>query len=230
MRNAGLEEAQPGIKIAWRNINNLRYADDTTLKAESKELKSLLMKEKTEKVGLKLSIQKTKIMASGPITSWEIDGETEETVTDFIFGGSQITADGDCSHEIKRRLLLGRKAMSNLDSILKSRDITLPTMVCLVKAMVFPVVMYGFESWTVKKAECRRTDTFELWCWRRLLRVPWTARRSSQSILKEISPGCSLEGPMLKLKLQYFGHLMRRADSFEKTLMLGKIEGRRSMG
>ena len=165
-------------------------------------------------------------MASSPITSWEIDGETVETVSDFIFLGSKITADGDYSHEIRRRLLLGRKVMTNLDSIFKSRDITLPTKVCLVKSVVFPVVTYGCESWTVKKAECQRIDAFELWCWRRLLRVPWTARRSNQSILKEISPGCSLEGLMLKLKLQYFGHLMRRADSLEKTLMLGKIEGR----
>ena len=171
-----------------------------------------------------------KIMASGPITSWEIDEETVETGSDFIFWGSKITADGDCSHEIKRRLLLGRKVMTNLDSILKSRDITLPTKVRLVKAMVFPVFMYGCESWTVKKAECRKIDAFELWCWRRLLRVPWTARRSNQSILKEISPGCSLEALMLKLKLQYFGHLMRSADLFEKTLMLGGIEGRRRRG
>ena len=211
MRNAGLEEAQAGIKTAGRNINNLRYADDTTLMAESEEeLKSLLMKmkEESEKVGLKLNIQKTKIMASGPITSWQIDGETVETVADFILGGSKITADGDYSHEIKRHLLLGRKVMTNLDSILKSRDITLPTKVHLVKAMVSPVVMYGSESWTVKKAEHRRIDAFELWCWRRLLRVPWTSRRSNQSILTEISPGCSLEGLMLELKLQYFGHLM----------------------
>ena len=163
------------------------------------------VKEKSDKVGLKLNIQNMKIMASGPITSWEIDGET---VADFIFLGSKITADGDCSHEVKRCSLLGRKVVTNLDSILKSRDITLPTKVCLVKATVFPVVMYGCESWTVKKTECRRIDAFELWCWRRLLRVPWTARRSNQSILKEISPGCWLEGPMLKLKLQYFGHLM----------------------
>ena len=163
-------------------------------------------------------------MASGPITSWQVDGET---VTHFILGGSKITADGDCSHEIKRRLLLGRKVMTNLDSILKNRHITLSTKVRLVKAMVFPVVMYGCESWTVKKAERGRIDPFELWCWRRLLRVPWTARRYNQSILKEISPGCSLEGLMLKLKLQYFGHLMRGADLFEKTLLLGKIEGRR---
>ena len=232
MRKAGLEEAQAGIKIARRNINNLRYADDTTITAESEELQGLLMKvkEESEKVGLKLNIQKTKIMASGPITPWQIDGETVETVADFIFLGSKITADGDCSDEIKRRLLLGRKVMTNLDSILKSIDITLPTKVRLVKAMVFPVVMYGCENWTVKKAECRRIDAFELWCWRRLLRVPWTARRSNQSILKEISPGCSSEGLMLKLKLQSFGHLMRRGDSLEKTLMLGKIEGRRGRG
>ena len=169
-------------------------------------------------------------MASGPITSWEIDGETVETVADFIFLVSKITADGDCSHEIKRCLLFGRKVITNLGSIFKSREISLPTKFRLVKAMVFPVVMYGCESWTVKKAECQRIDAFELWCWRRLLRVPWTARRFNQSILKEISPGCSLEGLMLKLKLQYFGHLMRRADSFEKTLMLGQIESRRRRG
>ena len=206
-----MDEAQVGIKIARRNIN-LRYADNTTLMAESEEeLKSLLMKmkEESKNVGLKLSIQKTKIMASGPISSWEIDGETVETVSDFIFWGSKIMADSDCSHEIKRHLLLGRKVMIHLDSIFKSRDITLPTKVRLVKAMVLPVVMYGYESWTVKKAEHRRIDAFELWCWRRLLRVPWTARRSNQSILKEISPGISLEGLMPKLKLQYFGHLMQ---------------------
>ena len=230
MGNAGLEEAQAGIKIAGRNISNLRYADDTTLKAESEELKSLLIKEESEKVGLKLNIQKTKIMASGPIISWQTDGETVETVADFILLGSKITADGDCSHEIKRRLLLGRKVMTNLESILKSRDIALSTQVCLVKAMVFPVVVYGCESWTIKKAEHRKIDSFELWCWRKLLRVPWTARRFKQSILKEISPECSLEGLMLKLKLQYFSHLMRRTDSFEKTLMLGKIESRRRRG
>ena len=197
--------------------------------AESEdELKSLLMKvkEESEKVDLKLNIQKTKIMASGPIISWQIDGETVETVSDFIFWGSKITADGDCSREIKRRLLLGRKVRTNLDSILKSRDVTLPTKVCLVKAMVFPVVMYGCESWTVKKNERRRIDAFELWCWKRLLRVPWAARRSNQSILK-ISPGCSLEILVLKLKLQYFGHLMGRAGSLEKTLMLGGIGDRR---
>ena len=185
------------------------------------------VKEESKKVGLRLNIQKTKIMASGPITSWEIDGETVETVSDFIFVGSKITADGDCSHEIKRHLILGRKVMTNLDSILKSRDITLPTKVRLVKAVVFPVVKYECESWTVKKAERRRIDAFKLWCWRRLLRVPWTARRSNQSILKEISPGCSLEGLMLKRKLQCFGHLMRRTDSLEKTLILGGIGGRR---
>ena len=185
------------------------------------------VKEESEKVGLKLNIQKTKIMASGPITLWEIDGETGNS--GWLLG-SKITADGDCSHEIKRRLFIGRKVITNLESILKSRDITLPTKVCLVKAIVFPVVMCGCESWTVKKAEQWRIDAFELWCWRRLLRVPWTARRSNQSILKEISPEYSLEGLMLKLKLQYFGHLMRRTDSLEKTLMLGKIEGRRRRG
>ena len=214
-----------------RNINNLRYANDTTLMAESEEeLKSLLMKvkEESEKVGLKLNIQKTKIIASGPVTSWQIDGETVETVSDFILGGSEITADGDCSHEIKRCLLLGRKVMTNPDSILKSRDIA--NKVHLVKGMVFPVVRYGCENRTVKKAEHQKIDAFELWCWRRLLRVPWTARRSNHSILKEISPGCSLEGLMLKLKLQYFGHLMRKVDSFEKTLMLGGIGGRRRRG
>ena len=181
------------------------------------------VKEESENVGLKLNIQKTKIVASSPITSWQIDGETVEG---FIFGGSKITADGDCSHEIKRCLLLGRKAMINLDG-LRSRDITLPTKVHLVKAMVFPVFMYGCESWTIKKAECQRIDGFELWCWRRLLRVPWTVRRSNQSILKKISPEYSLEGLMLNLTLQYFGHLMWRTNSLEKTLILGKIEGRR---
>ena len=197
--------------------------------AESEEkLKSLLMKvkEESEKLGLKLNIQNTKVMASGPIT-WQIEGRKVEAVTDFLSLGSKITADGDCSHEIKRRLLLGRKAMTNLHSILKSRDITLPTKVCLVKDMVF-VVMYGCESWTIKKAEHQRIDAFGLWYWRRLLRVPWTARRSNQLILKEINPEYSLEG--LILKLQYFGHLMQRTDSLEKTLMLGKIEGKRRRG
>ena len=201
--------------------------------AESEDkLKSFLMKvkEESEKDGLKLNIQKTKIMASGPITSWQIDGETVEAVADFIFLGSKITPDGDCVHEIKRPLLLGRKVMTNLDSIFKSRDITLSTKVYLIKAMVFPVVMYGCESWTVKKAECQSIDAFELWCWRRLLTVPWTARRSNQSILKETSPGCSLEELMLRLKLQYFGHLMQRVDPLEKTLMLGGIRGRRRRG
>ena len=219
MRNTGLEEAEIGIKIAGRNINYLRYADDTTLMAESEEeLKSLWMKvkEESEKVGLKLNTQKTKTMESGPITSWDIDGETVETVLDFMFWGSKIPADGNCSHEIKRHLLLGRKVMSNLDSILKNRDISLPTKVCLIKAMVFPVVMYGCESWTVRNAEHQRIDAFELWYWRRLLRFLWTARRSSQSVLKEISPGCSLEGLVLKLKLQYFGHLMRRETHWKR--------------
>ena len=223
MRNAWLEEAQAGIKSAWRNMNNLRYADDTTLMGENEEeIKSLLMKVKGEsdKVGLKLNIQKTKTMASSFITSWKIYGET---VADFIFLGSKITADGHYSHEIKRHLLLGRKVMNKLDSILKSRGITLSTKVCLVKAMVFPVVMYACESWTMEKAERQRIDAFELWCLRRLLRVPWTARRSNKSTVKEINPGCSLLGLMLKLKLQYFGNLMQRADSFEKTLLLGKI-------
>ena len=220
MRNAGLDETQAGIKIAGKKINNLGYADDTTLMAESKEeLKSLLMKvkEESEKVGLKLNIQKTKIVASGPITSWQIDGKTMETASDFIFLGSKITAGGDCGHEIKRRLLLGRKAMTNLNSMLKSRDITLPTKIRLVKAIVFPVVRYGCESWTIKKTERQRTDAFELWCWRRLLRVPWTARRSNQSIPKEISPEYSLEGRTLKLKLQYFGQLIQRTDSLEDS-------------
>ena len=230
VRNAGLEEVQAGIKIAARNINNLRYANDTILMAEhGEELKSLLMKvkEESEKVGLKLNLQKTKTMASGAITSWQIDGETMETVADFIFLGSKITADGDCSHEFKRRLLLGKKAMTNLDSMLKSRDITLSTKVHLVKALAFPVVKYGYESWDIKKVEHRRIDDFKLWCWGRLLRVPWTARRSNQLILKKFNPEYSLEGLMLKLKLQYFGHLMRRTNSLENTLMLGKIEGRR---
>ena len=193
------------------------------------ELKSLLVKvkEESEKAGLKLNIQKSKIMASGSITSWQVDGARMETVRDFILLGSKITADGDCRHEIKRCLLLRRKAMTTLDSILKARDITMSTEVHLVKALVFPVVMYGCKSWAIKKAECWRIDAFKLWCWRRLLRVPWTARRSDQSILNEISPEYSLEGLMLKLKLQYFGHLMQRTDCLEKTLMLGKTEGRR---
>ena len=232
MQISRLGEAQAGIKIARRNINNLRYADGTTLMAESKgELKSLLMKvkEESEKVHLKLNIQKTKIMASSPITSWQIDGETGNKVT-FIFGGSKISIDGECSHESKRCLLLGRKVMTNLDSILNSRDIAVPTKVRLVKAMDFSVVIYGCESWTLKKVECRRIDAFELWCWRRLLEVPWTARRSNQTILKEIIPGCSLEGLTLKLKLQYFGHLIWRTDSLEKTPMLVKIEGGRRRG
>ena len=188
---------------------------NSSMKTCEEGLKSLLMKvkEESEKVGLKLNIQKTKIMASSHITSWQIDEETVETVADFIFLGSRITADGDWSHEIRRHLLLGKKVMTNLDSILRSRGNTLPTKVHLVKAMVFPAVMYGCKIWTIRKAECQRIDTFELWCWKRLLRIPWTAMRSNQSILKEISPGCALEGLMLKLKLQYFGHLIQRADS-----------------
>ena len=219
MRNAGLEEAEARIKNARRNINNLRYADDTTLMAESEELKR-------EKVGLKLNIQKIKVMASGPITAWQIDGETVETIR-LYFSRLKITAHDDCSHEIKRHLLFGSKVMTNLDTLLKSRNIALPTKVHLVMAMVFLVVMYGCESWTIKKPECQRIDVFEMRCWRRLLRVPWTARRSNQFIMKEISPGCSLEG--LMLKLQYFCHLMQRADS-EEILMLGKIEGGRRRG
>ena len=211
MRNAGLDEAQAGIQIARRYINNLRCKDDTTLMTESKEeLKSLLMKakEESEKVGLKLNIQKTKIIVSNPITSWQIDGETMETVMDFILGGSKITADGDRNHEIKRSLLLGRKVMTKLSSILKSRDITWPTNVYLVKATFFPVVIYGCESWSIKKAECQNIDAFELLCWRRLLRVSWTTRSSNLSILKEVNPEYSLEVLMLKLKLQYSGHLI----------------------
>ena len=206
MKNSGLDEIQARIKIARRNINNLRCADDTTLMAESEEEPNsflLKMKMESEKVGLNFKIQKTKIMPSSPISSWGIDGETLETVSNFIFSGCKITAAGDCSHEIKRRLFLGRKVMTNLDSKLKSRDVTLPTKVCLVKAMVFPVVKYGCESWTIKKAEHRRIDAFKQWCWRRLLRIPWIARSSNQFILKEISPEYSLEGLMLKLKLQY---------------------------
>ena len=224
--------AQTGIKIARRNINNLRCADDTTLMAEhEEELKSLLMKvkEESEKVGLKLNIQKTKIMASGPITSWQRDGGKMETSTAFIFLAPKSLRTVTAAVKL-RHLLLGRKAMPNLDSILKSRDITFSTKVCLVKAMVFSVVMCGCESWTIKKAECQKIDAFELWCWRRLLRVPWTARGSNQSILKEVNPEYSLEGLMLKLKVQYFGYLMQRVNPLEKTLMLGKSEGRRKRG
>ena len=233
MWNAKLDELLAGIKIAERSINSLRCTDDTTLMAESEEEQKsplIKVKEESEKAGLKLNIQKTKIMASGPITAWEIDGENVETVSDLIFLGSKINADGDSSREIKRHLLLGRKAVTNLDNILKHRDITLPTKVHLVKAMVFPVVMYEYESWIIEKVEHQRINTSELWCWRRLLRVPWKARRSNQSILKEINPEYSLEGWMLKLKLQYFGHLMRRADTLKKILVLGKIEGKRKRG
>ena len=210
MRNARLDELQAGIKIGRRNINNLRYAGDTTLMVESEEeLESLLMmvKEESERTSLKL-IKKMKIMASGPITSRQIEREKVEVVTIFLFLGSKITGDGDCSHEIRRQLLLGRKAMTNLDSVFKSRHITLPAKVRIVETMVFSVVMYGCESWTVKKAECQRIDVFELWCWRRLPRVPWTAKRSNQSILREINPEYLLKGLMLKLKLQCFGRLM----------------------
>ena len=217
--NARLDASQARINIARTNINNLRYTDDTPLMAESEEeLKSFLMKvkEKSENTGLKLNIQKMKIKASVPMTSWQIDGETMETVTDFILGGSKIIADVDCSHEIKRRLLLGRKAMTNLESILKIRDVILPTKVRLVKAMGFPVVMYGCESWTIKKAKHGKIVAFELWCWRRLLRVPWTSRSSNESILKEISPEYSLQRLTLKLKLQYIGHLLGRTDSLKR--------------
>ena len=227
MRNAGLDELQAGIKIGRRNINSVRYAGDTTQMAESKEeLKSfsVRMNKESERGGLKLNI-KTKIMASGPITSWQIEEEKVEVVTDFLFLGSKINAEGDCSHEIRRCLFLGKKAMTNLDSVLKSRDITLLTKVHAVKAMVFPVVIYSCVSWSVKNAEQQRIDTLELWCWRRLLKVSWTTGRSNQSILREINPEYSLEG--LIQKLQYSGRLMQTADSLEKTLMLGKTEGRR---
>ena len=232
MWNAGLDESQAGIKIAGRYINNLRYADDTTLMAESEEPKSLLMKvkEESEKVGLKLNIQKTKIMASSPITSWQIDGETMETVTDFISLGSKITADRDCSQETKRCLFLEWKDMTHLHSLLKSREIILLTKVRIQKAMAFPVVMYECENWNIKKSECWRINAFELWCWRRLLRVPWTEGKSNQSILKGISLEYLLEVLMLKLKLQYHGHLMQRTDSLGKALRLGKIERRRRRG
>ena len=212
----------PNVQTGFRKGRGTRWHHPYDRKWRTKE-PLVKVKEESEKVGLKLNIQKTKIMSSSPITSWQIDGETMGTVTDFIFLGSKITAYSDCSHEIKRLLLLGRKFMTNLDSILKSKDITLPTKVHRVKTMVFPVVMYGCESWTIKKARCQKIDAFELWCWERLLRVTWTTRRSNQSILKEISPECSLEGLMLKLKLWYFGHLMWRANSLEKTLMLRKI-------
>ena len=231
-RNARLDKLQAGINIVGRNIINLIYVKDTILMAvREEELKSLWMrvKEETERASLKLNIKKTKIIASGPITSWQIEGEKVKVITDFFFLDSIITVDGDCSHETRRWLLLGRKAMTNLDSVLKSRDITLLTKVCVVKAMVFPVVTYSCESWTIKKkAECRRINAFEMWCWRRLLKIPWMARRSNQSILREINPEYSLEG--LMLKLQYFGHLMWTDNSLEKSLMLGKIEGRKKRG
>ena len=233
MWNVGLNEPQAGIKIARKNISNLRYADDTTLMAESREkLKSLLLelKEESEKPGLKLSMKKMKIMASSHITLWQIPEETIETVTDFIFIGSKIIVNSDCSHEIRRHLLPGTKAMTNLDGVLKSKDI-IPTKIRIVKAMVFSGVVYRSKSWSIKKAESQRTDAFELWCWRRLMRVPWTTNWSNQWIPKEINTDYSLEGLLLQLKLQYFGHVMQRADSLEKTLMLERLkatgEGRR---
>uniref|UniRef100_A0A803TW69 Reverse transcriptase domain-containing protein n=1 Tax=Anolis carolinensis TaxID=28377 RepID=A0A803TW69_ANOCA len=233
MRHAGLEESKARVKIAGRNINNLRYADDTTLMAESEEeLRSLItkVKEESAKAGLQLNIKKTKIMATTPIDNWQIEGENMEAVTDFTFLGAKITADADCSQEIRRRLLLGMRAMANLDKIVKSRDITLATKVRIVKAMVFPIVTYGCESWAIRNAERRKIDAFELWCWRKILRVPWTTRRSNQSIVQEITPGCSLEGTILEAKLKYFGHIMRRQESLEKIVMLGKMEGKRKRG
>ena len=233
IRNAGLQETEIGVKIAGRKINNLRYADDTTLMAENEEdLKNLLLKVKKEsaKAGLLLNIKKTKIMLTGNVNGIRIDGEEIETVTVFIFLGSKINKDGDCTHEIKRQLLLGRKAMANLDNTLKSRDITLPTKVRIVKAMVFPVVTYGSESWTIKKADRRKIDAFELWCWRKILRIPWTARRTNHSILIEVKQDLSLEALMMKMKLKYFGHIMRKQEALEKTLMLGKIGGNRKRG
>ncbi|CAH2296256.1 Hypothetical predicted protein [Pelobates cultripes] len=233
IHKAGLDESKAGINIAGRNINNLRYADDTTLVAESKEeLKDLLMrvKEENAKAGLLLNVKKTKIMANSNLSSWQIDGEEVEAVTDFIFLGSKISSDGDCSHKIKTRLLLGRKAMASLDKLVKTEDITLSTKVRIVRTMVFPVVTYGCESWTIKKVERCRIDAFELWCWRKLLRIPCIARRSNKSILQEIKTNCSLEAMIMRLKLNYFGHIMRRQDSLDKTLMLGKIEGTQRRG
>ena len=233
IRNAGLEETEIGVKIAGGKINNLRYADDTTLMAENEEdLKNLLLKVKKEsaKAGLLLNIKKTKIMSTGNVNGTRIDGEEIETVTDFIFLGSKINNDSDCTHEIKRRLLFGIKAMANLDNTLKSRDITLPTKVRIVKAMVYPVVTYGSESWTIKKADRRKIDTFELRCWRKTLRIPWTARRTNHSILIEVKQDLSLEALMMKMKLKYFGHIMRKQEVLEKTLMLGKICGNGKRG
>uniref|UniRef100_A0A803T9X3 ribonuclease H n=1 Tax=Anolis carolinensis TaxID=28377 RepID=A0A803T9X3_ANOCA len=231
MQHVGLVESKARVKIAGRNINNLRYADDTTLMAESEgELRSLItrVKEESAKAGLQLNIKKTKIMATRLIVNWQIEGENVEAVTDFIFLGAKITADADCSQEIRR--LLGRRAMANLDKIVKSRDITLAMKARIVKAMVFPIVTYRCESWTIRKAERRKIDAFEIWCWRKILRVPWTARRSNQSILQEIMPDCSLEGRILEAKLKYFGHIMRRQESLEKIMMLGKMEGKRKRG
>uniref|UniRef100_A0A803TTK5 ribonuclease H n=1 Tax=Anolis carolinensis TaxID=28377 RepID=A0A803TTK5_ANOCA len=233
MRRVGLHDSKAGVKISGRNINNLRYADDTTLMAESEEeLRSLItkVKEESAKAGLQLNIKKTKIMATRPIDNRQIEGENVEAVTDFIFLGAKITADADCSQEIRRRLLLGRRAMANLERILKSRDITLATKVRIVKAMALPIVTYGCESWTIRKAERRKTDAFELWCWRKILRVPWTTRRSNQSILQEIMPDCSLEGRILETKMKYFDHIMRRQERLEKIMMLGEMEGKRKRG
>uniref|UniRef100_A0A803TGN1 Reverse transcriptase domain-containing protein n=1 Tax=Anolis carolinensis TaxID=28377 RepID=A0A803TGN1_ANOCA len=234
MRHAGLEESKAGVQIAGKNINNLRYVHDTTLMAESEEeLRSLItkVKEESAKAGLQLSIKKTKIMATRLMDNWQIEGENMETVKDFIFLGAKITADADCSQEIRRHLLLGKRAvMTNLNKIVKSRDVTLATKVCIVKAMVFTIVTYGCESRTIKKAERRKIDTFELRCWRKFLRVPWTARRSNQSIFQEIMPGCSLEGRILEAKMKYFGHIIRRQESLEKRMMLGKMEGKRKRG
>uniref|UniRef100_A0A803SNW1 ribonuclease H n=1 Tax=Anolis carolinensis TaxID=28377 RepID=A0A803SNW1_ANOCA len=233
MRHAGLEKTKARVKIAGRNINNLRYADDTTLMAESEEeLRSLItkVKEESAKAGLQLNIKKTKIMATRLTDNWQIEGENMEAVADFIFLGAKITADADCSQEIRRRLLLGRRAMANLDKIVKSKDITLAMKVHIVKAMVFPVITYGCKSWIIRKAEQRKIDAFELWCWRKILRAPWTARRSNQSILQEIMPSCSLEGRILEAKMKYFGHIMRRQESLEKIMMLGKTEGKRKRG
>uniref|UniRef100_A0A803TQF5 ribonuclease H n=1 Tax=Anolis carolinensis TaxID=28377 RepID=A0A803TQF5_ANOCA len=233
MRRAGLDDSKAGVKIAGRNINNLIYADNITLMAKSEEeLRSLItrVKEESAKAGLQLNIKKTKIMATTPIDNWQMEGENVEAVTDLIFPGVNITADADCSQEIRRRLLLGRRAMAILDKIVKSRDITLAMKVRIVKAMVFPIVTYGCESWTIRKAEQRKIDAFELWRWRKILRVPWTARRSNQSIIQEIMPGCSLEGRILEAKLKYLGHIMRRQERLEKIMMMGKMEGKRKRG
>ncbi|CAH2315054.1 Hypothetical predicted protein [Pelobates cultripes] len=233
MCKAGLDESKAGINVVGRNINNLRYVDDTTLLAESEEeLKYLLMraKEESEKAALLLNVKKTKIMANSNLSFWQINGEEVEAVADFIFMGSKISSDGDCSHEIKICLLLGRKAMASMDKLVKTKNITLSTKIRIVRTMVFPVVTYGCENWNIKKAERRRIHAFELWCWRKQLRILWNARRSNKSVLQEIKTNCSLEAMIMRLKLKYFGHMMRMQDSLEKTLMLGKIEGTRRRG